>query len=70
MSECAQVMIMTQVTCLGCGKKDTICLEIGVKDGQSLACKDCIKMLFERAEVAVQNEKEQQQDSTDGGEEQ
>lgn len=54
-SEYAQVTIMDQARCLGCGKVGT-CMEIGVKDGLSLACENCISKIFERARCAIESE--------------
>jgi hypothetical protein len=48
--EVGQIMIMDGATCLGCSKENTFCLEIGLKNGLTLACHDCINGIFKRIE--------------------
>jgi hypothetical protein len=46
--EFGQIIIMDGATCLGCSKENTFCLEIGLKNGLTLACHDCINDIFKR----------------------
>ena len=50
-----KVKIFHGVTCLGCDTPDTLCLEIGMTESQTLACEECITKFFERTRRAILN---------------
>lgn len=61
----AQIMIMEQATCLGCGIVG-ICLEVGVcDDGLTLACEKCIVTIFEKARQAIESRQLYEQNGND-----
>jgi len=50
----SQIKIFHDAICLGCGEK-ALCLEIGVTDGLTLACRECITTIFDRSQLAVED---------------
>lgn len=45
------ILIIQGHPCMGCGNADSLCLEIGLRDGhQSLVCRTCINRIFDRTE--------------------